>query len=133
MSRIEDQLTEQFYRWELRGRGWQVFEQPVGLEPPFLPFAGHFLPRRDAAYEGRRHTAASGFLARLRQTVAPPPEPEEPGASCTHGLCTNGAKLDAACDPCATTVCAADAYCCRTKWDSQCVSEVNSICGETCQ
>ena len=76
MSRIDEQLTEQFYRWELRGRGWQVFEQPVGLEPPFLPFAGHFLPRRDAAHEGRRHTAASGFLARLRQTVAPPPEPE---------------------------------------------------------
>jgi hypothetical protein len=76
MSRIDDQLTEQFYRWELRGRGWQIFEQPVGLEPPFLPFAGQFLPPQKRSDEGRRHTRLSGFMERLRQTAAPPPPAE---------------------------------------------------------
>src|SRR5437016_4083275 len=80
MSRIDEQLTEQFYRWELRGRGWQVFEQPVGLEPPFLPFAGHFLPPQKRSDEGRRHTRLSGFVERLRQTAAPPPPDEAPEA-----------------------------------------------------
>ncbi len=64
---------------------------------------------------------------------APPPEPEEPGASCTHGLCANGPKLDAACDPCAATVCAADAYCCSTAWDGICVNEAKSMCNVTCK
>ena len=39
-----EQLTKQFYRWELRGRGWKVFENAVSPEPPFAPFAGHFIP-----------------------------------------------------------------------------------------
>jgi hypothetical protein len=36
------------------------------------------------------------------------------------------------CDPCATKICAQDSYCCSTLWDSQCVGEVASICGQTC-
>ena len=32
-----ERLTEAFYRWELRGRGWDVYDQPVALEPPFRP------------------------------------------------------------------------------------------------
>ena len=44
MSRLDEQLTEQFRQWELRGRGWQVFTEPVEPEPPFVPFHGHFLP-----------------------------------------------------------------------------------------
>ena len=76
MSSIEEQLTEQFYRWELRGRGWQVFEHPVPLEPPFRPFLGHFIPKAKRADDGRKHTRASGFMERLRQTVAQP-QPEE--------------------------------------------------------
>jgi hypothetical protein len=53
--------------------------------------------------------------------------------TCKHGLCTAGNKLKASCDPCAEEVCAQDSYCCRTLWDNICVSEVHSICGETCQ
>jgi hypothetical protein len=79
MSRIEEQLTEQFYRWELRGRGWLVFPEPVCLEPPFRPFLGHFLPAAGRADEGRKHTRLSGFISRLQQTIAPPP-PEAAGA-----------------------------------------------------
>ena len=34
-------LTEEFYAWELRGRGWDVWPYPVALEPPFRPFFFH--------------------------------------------------------------------------------------------
>jgi DNA helicase HerA-like ATPase len=35
---LSEYLTSQFYAWEVRGRGWQVWERPVGLEPVFVPF-----------------------------------------------------------------------------------------------
>jgi type IV secretory system conjugative DNA transfer VirD4/TraG family protein/type IV secretion system coupling TraD/TrwB family protein len=72
---LAERLTEQFYAWELRGRGWQEFPRPVALEPPFRPFSGYFLPPvRDDAHR-------PGFLSSL---FAPPrreedsPEIEEP-------------------------------------------------------
>lgn len=69
-STLPERLTEQFYTWELRGRGWQEFARPVALEPPFRPFPGYFLPPiRD---DGHRPS----FLGRL---IAPArPEPELP-------------------------------------------------------
>ncbi len=54
------------------------------------------------------------------------------GSTCTHAICSSGAKLTASCDSCATAVCARDSYCCRTAWDSICVNEVRTICGQTC-
>ncbi|MEI6195028.1 MAG: hypothetical protein WCS42_11940, partial [Verrucomicrobiota bacterium] len=38
MSSVYEHFSEQFEQWEKRGRGWQVFEQPVQPEPPFVPF-----------------------------------------------------------------------------------------------
>lgn len=35
---LPEQLTRQFYDWERRGRGWQVYDAPVHLEPAFTPF-----------------------------------------------------------------------------------------------
>lgn len=54
------------------------------------------------------------------------------GGSCAHALCTTGTKLTQSCDPCVSQICAQDSYCCITKWSSQCVSEVTSICGRSC-
>ena len=54
------------------------------------------------------------------------------GSTCSHPVCTSGVKLTSSCDTCAGDICAADSYCCTTKWDAQCVSEVGSICGESC-
>ena len=34
----EGAISRQFYEWERRGRGWQVYHFPVELEPPFRPF-----------------------------------------------------------------------------------------------
>lgn len=53
-------------------------------------------------------------------------------AACAHAICATGAGLTAACDPCATQLCAQDPYCCSTSWDATCVGEVGSICGQSC-
>jgi hypothetical protein len=69
LQTLAERLTEQFYAWELRGRGWQEFPRPVVLEPPFRPFPGYFLPQiKD---DGHRPS----FLSRI---VAPPRPVEEP-------------------------------------------------------
>ncbi len=52
--------------------------------------------------------------------------------TCTHAECSAGTKLKSGCDACVTNICSQDSYCCKTKWDSQCVSEAGSICGESC-
>ncbi len=39
-TRVE-QLTAQFYGWEVRGRGWWLWPYAVDLEPPFVPFLLH--------------------------------------------------------------------------------------------
>ena len=67
---LPERLTEQFYAWELRGRGWQEFARLVALEPPFRPFPGYFLP--PIKDDGHR----PGLLGRL--LLPPRPEPELP-------------------------------------------------------
>ena len=54
------------------------------------------------------------------------------GNTCSHDICVVGTRLIKTCDACATTICNSDSYCCTTKWDSQCVSEVASFCGQSC-
>ena len=71
MSDLHEQLTEQFHRWELRGRGWQVYGEPVSPEPPFVPFQGHYQPDTPVIDDGRRPT----FLSSLFRKIAAPPEP----------------------------------------------------------
>ena len=51
---------------------------------------------------------------------------------CAHSVCSTGAKLTTSCDVCAGKICAQDSFCCNVGWDSQCVSEVSSICGQSC-
>ena len=54
------------------------------------------------------------------------------GSSCAHDFCSQGAALDASCDPCAKSLCAADPFCCNQGWDDTCVGEVALYCGQTC-
>ena len=77
MPTAHEQFTEQFRRWELRGRGWQVFDEPVHPEPPFVPFHGHHLLETPAVDNGRRPTLLSSLYRKL---TSPPPEatPVEP-------------------------------------------------------
>jgi hypothetical protein len=59
-------LTEQFYQWELRGRGWQLWDAPVELEPPFRPFFGHHLPTHRFVDDGQEPTALSVLGAKVK-------------------------------------------------------------------
>src|SRR2546427_353917 len=61
---VTELLTQQFYDWELRGRGWTVWDQPVELEPPFRPFEGHYAPRI-VQDDGVEETRLSRFARKL--------------------------------------------------------------------
>lgn len=79
MIPADEALTEQFYAWERRGRGWDVYGFPVVLEPPFRPFFGHYVPSMPAADDGRHHTFLSGLIENLfgrrpRPATSPPGE-----------------------------------------------------------
>jgi hypothetical protein len=52
--------------------------------------------------------------------------------TCAHPICSTGAALQSTCSACTTELCTQDAFCCDTDWDTQCVNEVTSICGDTC-
>jgi hypothetical protein len=75
---IEERLSEQFHKWELRGRGWHVYDRPVTPEPPFRPFFGHFLPDEPRVDDGRRPTVLSSLLDTIRQKLSTDPPPPEP-------------------------------------------------------
>lgn len=62
----EERLATQFYNWERRGRGWQVWGYPVELEPPFRPFLFHYAAQGKAADDARKPT----FLSSLAESIA---------------------------------------------------------------
>src|ERR1039458_8627089 len=70
MPSVHEQLTEQFRKWELRGRGWQVFPEPVSPEPPFVHFHGHYLPDTPVVDDGRKPTFLSSFVRKLSHTIS---------------------------------------------------------------
>jgi hypothetical protein len=51
---------------------------------------------------------------------------------CDHPLCEAGAALDKICDPCVTSICDADPFCCNIEWDFICVEQVTTVCDQTC-
>jgi hypothetical protein len=55
-----------------------------------------------------------------------------PGA-CAHAVCSTGAALDPACDPCVDAVCGVDPYCCGADWDAGCVQTAGDRCGVRCR
>jgi predicted DNA-binding transcriptional regulator AlpA len=74
-------LTRQFYEWEVRGRGWQVWNRPVGLEPPFRPFFGHFIPGVPGSIDdGRKPTFLSSLFEPRNPPAAPQVDEGEPAA-----------------------------------------------------
>jgi hypothetical protein len=82
---LEECLTTQFYDWERRGRGWQVWPYPVELEPPFRPFLYHYAASPPIIDDGCKPTALQTFFEALRgkPSVQAPlatsqPEYEEP-------------------------------------------------------
>src|ERR1041385_6062943 len=63
----QERLTRQFYVWEQRGRGWQVWPYPVALEPPFRPFFYHYCPPAlPPVDDGRKPTFLSSLVDRFK-------------------------------------------------------------------
>jgi hypothetical protein len=67
---LAEQLTARFYAWERRGRGWQVWGEPVDLEPAYEPFF-HCLPDlRAAVDDGHKPTVFSLLAEKTRSFFA---------------------------------------------------------------
>jgi DNA helicase HerA-like ATPase len=60
-----EKLTADFYEWERRGRGWDVWPFPVELEPPFVPFYYHYVQRAAPVDDGRKST----FLSKIADMI----------------------------------------------------------------
>ena len=69
-------LTAGFYRWEMRGRGWMVWPDPVELEPPFDPYQHRIAPSR---FEDDARTTSwfQRWLASMFSSRADPPDERE--------------------------------------------------------
>ena len=84
MKGISDRRTANFLRWEARGRGFQLWPEPVWPEPPFEPFGFRDIGEADEIDDGRRPTLVSSAIKKLlgRSATPPPgaptPEPNEP-------------------------------------------------------
>lgn len=71
-SRIEG-LTQNFYDWERRGRGYAQWPWPVRLEPPFRPFFGHLVVSPlEVLDDGRQPTLFSRIADWLTGRGEPP-------------------------------------------------------------
>ncbi len=84
MSQLDEHLNEQFHLWEIRGRGWQVGDEPVYPEPPFKPFYGYRLPPAPRVDDLRKPNFLSSLVEKLNNqlSASPPPvavesDPEE--------------------------------------------------------
>ena len=71
LSQIEtpgEHLARQFYEWEQCGRGWQVWQEPIELEPAFQPFFGHFtrFPTDTSIDDGRKPRLLQSLVDRLK-------------------------------------------------------------------
>jgi hypothetical protein len=78
MSSLHEQLSDQFHQWEMRGRGWRVFDKPVYPEPPFVPFPGHYQPPAPPLDDGRKPTFLSSLVQNLSNRLSPQAPPVAP-------------------------------------------------------
>jgi len=69
MSAVEE-LTTNFYLWETRGRGWQVWDLPVFPEPAFVPCFHRFY-KTTIVDDARKPTTLSVFGDRIKQMFTP--------------------------------------------------------------
>lgn len=73
MTSLSEHLAKQFYAWEQRGRGWQVYGYPVVLEPPFRPFIG-YIPFPGAGHDdGRKAGLLESVWCAMGGKTADPP------------------------------------------------------------
>src|SRR5215212_2457074 len=74
MGRIDERISAQFAAWEKRGRGWQVWLEPILPEPPFQEFTGYRLASAEpVADDGRRPGVLASIFDSLHKQLAPKP------------------------------------------------------------
>jgi hypothetical protein len=109
-------------------------DDPCEGLPPEGVCRGETATRCSATDEGARHVVATDCAAQGQTCgfdgdgVACLSEPP----TCAHDRCEIGEDLDPACDPCVAEICLVDPVCCLFEWDNTCVSEVETVCGQSC-
>lgn len=82
----EEYLTQQFFDWEVRGRGWILWDYAVRLEPPFQPFLGHGFPQTMIRDDGRRPGFIENLMGRFRKSPVETPEEVIPPGQIIPGV-----------------------------------------------
>ncbi len=67
----QQEITAQFYAWEILGRGWLYAPETIELEPPYTPFFGHYISPSTIRDDGMQHTLLSS-VATLFKKKQPP-------------------------------------------------------------
>ncbi len=78
MKTVHEQLSAQYFRWELRGRGWFTYPQPVALEPPFEYFPGYHLSDSHIFDDARRSSVTERILGKIGNWISPKIDPAPP-------------------------------------------------------
>lgn len=71
MVTLPERLTQQFYDWEKRGRGWLLCHVPVDLEPPFEPFLYHSISSSNRVIDDGRLPSLLGSLFNVFRSSSP--------------------------------------------------------------
>jgi hypothetical protein len=74
MPTAHEHFSEQFQKWERRGRGWQVHGQPVFPEPPFAPFRLRSMTEAPVIDNAVRPSFLGSIFNKF---LAPPAQPTE--------------------------------------------------------
>ena len=75
-------------------------------------------PSNRARSKGRSQlTRLSWLLAAVGLCWLSWPAPAEAQPACPHDICEEGSGMPAGCDPCVTSICEIDAYCCESLGD----------------
>jgi DNA helicase HerA-like ATPase len=80
VNSLSEKITEQFYLWEKRGRGWLIAPEPIELEPPFHPFFP-VIPTDTYIDDGKRPTLLSRFAGLFKSDTKPLPTYQVPNYS----------------------------------------------------
>ncbi len=66
-----EELTKNFYEWEQRGRGWDLWSFSIDPEPPFVPFHYHSSQKFVQIDDGRKPTLLSSLADKIKTVFIP--------------------------------------------------------------
>jgi hypothetical protein len=78
---LAEKLTNNFYLWERRGRGWQVWDVSVELEPPFVPFFYQSYREPIPLDDGQQPTFLSAIADTINSIFGDEPQTAEQSVS----------------------------------------------------